>query len=208
MARRKWNLKTIEQVVDGENPFIQVGYTPESAMRKEDETWEDSKGRKWQRKKGRNVQLNSCDTPLLDAINSMWKCSKCGTNVRLYGDRLDQKVFPKTQMCYECLEAEEMVYRTNGKWDEYQKMKVLRNHRGALRDFRNKVLESIDFLSKETGKIKETVPLGDGKFEEITFSGTSNPQWLEDAKADLIKVDVELQKIDKEIKDFELTLAV
>jgi len=204
MARRKWDLKTIEQVVDGENPFIQVGYTPESATKKEGETWKDSRGRKWQRKNGRNVQLNSCETPILDAINSASKCSKCGTNVRLYGDRLDQKVFPKTQMCYECLEAEEMLYRTNGKWSEYQQMKVLKNHRGALRDFREKVLEAIDFLSKETGKIRETMP--DGK--ELTFSGKSNPQWLEDAKEDLIKVDAELQKIDKEIKDFELTLTV
>ena len=206
MARRKWNLKTIQEVVEGGNPFIQVGYTAESAKRKEGEKWEDSKGRKWQRKNGTNVKLNSCETPLLDAINSMSKCSKCGMNVRLYGDRLDKKVFPKTQMCYECLEAEELVYRTNGKWEEYQKIKILKNHRGALIDFRNKVLESIEFLSKETGKIKETIPTGDGKFEEIIFSGKSNPQWLEDAKADLVKVDLELEKIDKEIKDFELTL--
>jgi len=202
MARRKWNLKIIEQVVDGENPFIQLGYSKELSNRKENETWRDSKGKKWQRKNGRNVPLDSTNTPLLDALNSLSKCSKCGMNVRLFGNRLDQKVFPKTQMCYDCLETEEMYYRVTGKWNEYQQMKVLKNHRGALKNFKEKVLESIEFLNKETGKIVETMP--DGK--ELTFSGKSNPQWLIDAQSDLNKVNVELEKINKEIQDFELTL--
>jgi len=202
MARRKWNLKIIEQVLDGENPFIQIGYTPASSTRKDGETWEDSKGKKWQRKDGRNVSLNSSDTPVLDAINSVSKCSKCGMNVRLYGDRLDKKIFPKTQMCYECLEAEEMIYRVTGKWEEYQQMKILKNHRGALKDFKDKVLESIEFLSKETGKIKETMPDG----QELTFSGTSNPKWLIDAKLDLEKVNTELDRINKEIEGIESTI--
>jgi hypothetical protein len=204
MARRKWNLKTIEDVVDGNNPFIQIGYTPESSDRKEGESWSDSKGRKFLRKDGRNIRVSSTNTPLLDAINELSKCSKCGLNVKNYGNVLDKKVFPKTQMCYDCLEEEEMVYRVNGQWEEYQHMKILKNHRSALVNFRDKVLESIDFLSKETGKIKETMP--DGK--ELVFSGTSNPQWLEDAKADLIKVDVELEKITKEIETFKTTLTI
>lgn len=204
MARRKWNLEIIEKVLDGDNPFIQVGYTPESSKRKEGEKWKDSKGKEWKRIGGRNVRLSSTNTPILDAINTLSKCSKCGVNVKNYGNTMDKKVFPKTQMCYDCLEIEEMVYRTNGKWDEYQQMKVLKNHRSALKDFRQKVLEAIEFLNKETGKIRETMPDG----TELTFSGTSNPQWLKDANTDLIKVDAELQKIDKEIKDFESTLTV
>lgn len=201
MARRKWNLDIIEQILDGDNPFIQSGYTPESAPRKDGETWEDSKGNKWQRKSGRNVKLSSKDTPIIDAINTASKCSRCGMNVRVYGTKLDKKVFPKTQLCYDCLESKEMEYRTLGKWGDYEKIKVLKNHRGALKDFKEKVLESIDFLSNETGKIVETV---EGK--EITFSGKSNPQWLIDANEDLIKVNLELEKIDKEIDSVELTL--
>jgi hypothetical protein len=27
MARRRWNIETIKQVVEGEQPFIQSGYT-------------------------------------------------------------------------------------------------------------------------------------------------------------------------------------
>jgi|SRR5579862_657623 len=204
MARRKWNLETIQQVVDGENPFIQVGYTAASAERKEGEVWEDKSGRKFQRKNGRDVQINSKDTPILDAINSASKCSGCGMNVRNYGNRLDHKVFAKTNKCYECLELEEMTYRTNGKWEQYQKSKVLKNHRSALRDFKDKVLESIHFLENESGKISET--LQDGT--EIVFSGRSNPQWLIDAQEDLVKVTAELEKIEKEIADYEAELKV
>lgn len=204
MARRKWNLETIQQVVDGENPFIQVGYTAASAERKEGEIWEDKSGRKFQRKKGRDVQIDSKNTPILDAINSASKCSVCGMNVRNYGNKLDRKVFAKTNKCYECLELEEMTYRTNGKWEQYEKMKVLKNHRAALRDFKDKVLESIQFLESETGKIRESLPDG----TEITFSGKSNPQWLIDAREDLEKVTTELEKIETEITAFEEELKV
>ena len=95
-----------------------------------------------------------------------------------------------------------MVYRLTGKWDNYEKMKLLKNRRGVLKDFREKVLEAIHFLQNETGKIKESLPDG----TEITFSGTSNPQWLPDAELDLVKVDVELKTITEEIDEFELSL--
>ena len=201
MARRKWNFDTIEQVLKGEQPFIQVGYTKKpkkKQKRKEGECWIDAKGNRWKRKDGVDVS----DTPLLDAINELSKCSVCGMNVRNYGNRLDKKVFPKTSKCYDCLEAEEMIYRATGKWDEYQRITILKNHRSALKDFREKVLESIHFIQNETGKIRET--MADGT--ELTFTGKCNPEWLVDAQSDLVKVNEELQKIDKEIEDFESSM--
>jgi hypothetical protein len=202
MARRKWNIETIKQVVDGENPFIQVGYTAAAKKRKEGESWEDSKGKKWQRKGGHNIRLSSSDTPMIDAINSASKCSVCGMNVRVFGNKLDKKVFPKTQKCYDCLEGEEMIYRLTGKWESYEQLKLLKNKRSVLNNFRDKVLESLDFLKNETGKIRESLPNG----EEIIFSGKSNPQWLKDAEEDLIKVDRELEIANKNIEEFELKL--
>lgn len=203
MARRRWNIDTIKQVVDGENPFIQVGYTAESNnKRKDGETWKDSKGRRWERKGGKNVKLSSMDTPMIDAINTASKCSVCGMNVRVFGNKLDMKVFPKTQKCYDCLEQEEMIYRVTGKWESYEKMKILKNKRGALMNFKEKVLESIHFLKNETGKIRESLPDG----TEIVFSGKSNPAWLGDAERDLLKVNDALKEIDEEIDGLETEL--
>ena len=204
MARRRWNIDTIKKVVEGENPFIQLGYSPlpnKKKKRKEGETWEDSKGKRWKRKNGIDVK----DTPLLDELKKMYICKKCGCDTRFSDNehkRLDMKVIFKTGMCFDCLQEEEMVYRINGQWENYEKMKMLKNRRGALRDFRDKVLESIEFLNKETGKIKETMPDG----TELTFSGTSNPQWIIDANADLIKVNEEIKKIDEKITNFEMEL--
>jgi hypothetical protein len=200
MARRRWNIETIKQVVAGEQPFIQVGY--ESSSRKEGEIWKDSKGRKWQKKNGYKVQISSSDTPILDELNEASKCSICGTNVRAYGNKLDHKVFPKTGKCFDCLQDEEMILRATGKWESYEKMKILKYKRGVLKDFKEKVMESINYLKNDSGKIGEI--MSDGKL--MTWTGKCNSQWLTDAENDLIKVNTELIKTDEEIIKFETEL--
>ena len=138
MARRRWNIETIKQVVAGEQPFIQIGYESDMSKRKEGEIWKDSKGRKWTKKNGYKTQISSSDTPIIDEINKLSKCSVCGTNIRAFGNKLDHKVFPKTGKCYDCLEAEEMILRATGKWGDYEQLKMLKNKRGLLEDFRLK----------------------------------------------------------------------
>jgi hypothetical protein len=202
MARRKWNYETIQQVLDGENPFIQVGYEPNISQRKEGEIWKDSRGNKWQKKNGYKVQLSSTDTPILDKLNELSRCSICGTNVRAYGDRLDQKVFPRTGKCYDCLQIEEMDYRINGQWKNYEKMKLLKNKQGVLEDFKEKVIDSINFLKNDSGKMGDVLSNG----EIMTWTGKCNPQWLKAAEEDLIKVNGELEKMEKEITTLESEL--
>ena len=203
MARRKWNYTTIQQVLDGEHPFVQIGYEADLSKRKEGEMWKDSQGRKWQKKNGYKVQINAIDTPILDKINEASKCSVCGTNVRAYGNKLDQKVFPKTGKCYDCLEAEEMQYRINGEqWENYETMKVMKNKLGALKEFKEKVIESINYLKNDSGKVGEVMSNG----EVMTWTGKCNPQWLKDAESDFIKVNAEIEKMEKEIVTLESEL--
>ena len=203
MARRRWTIDTIKQVVDGKQPFVQFGYTKElNTKRKEGDVWKDSKGRKWKREGRKNIRMDSTDTPIIDEINKSSKCSGCGMNIRIYGNRLDKKVFPKTGKCYDCLEEDEMILRATGKWENYEKMKLLKNKRSILKNFKEKVLEAINFLKNDTGKMCEVMSNGD----VVTFSGKSNPQWLIDAEEDLVKVNNELKTINKEIDDFELEL--
>ena len=49
MARRRWNIETIQQVVNGDKPFIQVGYSGKSKLRKNGDIWVDVKGIKWKK---------------------------------------------------------------------------------------------------------------------------------------------------------------
>ena len=198
MARRKWTHETIKQVLDGENPFIQVGYDKAPVKRKEGEEWTDSKGKSWKMEGGAIVSVNK----QMDSIREMikQKCSKCGQRMDFTTDRLDHKVFGKTGLCFDCLQAEEMIFRIDKpKWEAYQEKKMLSNKLGALRDFREKVLEAIDFLKNDNGKMGEVLATG----EMVTFTGKSNPQWLIDAEKDLIKVNDEIRKMEEEYSKLE-----
>jgi len=200
MARRKWTHETIKQVLDGEQPFIQVGYDKKPIKRKEGEEWTDAKGKTWKMDGGVIVSVNK----QMDSIRGLLKriCPGCGQDMDFTYDKLDHKVFPKTGKCYNCLEADEMVLRCTGKWEEYEKMKVLKYKRAALEEFREKVLEAIDFLKNDTGKMQEVMSNGD----IVTFTGKSNPQWLIDAERDFVKVNEELEKMNEEITKFATEL--
>ena len=197
MARRRWNYETIQQVLDGENPFVQIGYTPKAKKRKNGEKWTDSKGRSWKKANGAIVSVNK----QMDSIREMIKqvCSVCGQRLDFSGDKLDHKVFPKTGKCFDCLQAEEMLYRVNGTWDDYENLKILKYKLGMLRDFKQKVAESIEYLENDTGKTEDVLSTG----EIVTFTGKCNPQWLVDARVDLIKADEEIKKIEGEIAKLE-----
>jgi hypothetical protein len=200
MSRRRWNYETIQQVIDGENPFQQFGYTGPVVVHKEGDEWTDAKGVVWKKTKDGKVRVNKQMDSIREIIQP--KCSKCGARIDFSCNPLDHKVFPKTGKCYDCLELDEFELRILGKWDDYEKSKILKNKRSVLKEFREKVIESIDYLKNDSGKIEDILETG----ERVTFTGKCNPQWLIDAEADLIKVNEELVKIDKEISEFESTL--
>lgn len=198
MARRKWTYETIQQVMNGDNPFIQVGYTGKPVKRKVGDEWTDGKGITWRKTVDGKIQVNK----QMDAIREMVKqvCSVCGQRIDFSCDKLDQKVFPKTGMCFDCLQVKEMELRLDQKkWEAYENKKVMSNKLGALKDFREKVIETINFLKNDTGKMGEVMSTG----EIVTFTGKSNPQWLIDAETDLVKVNDEIKKMEDEISRLE-----
>ena len=180
MARRKWTLETIGQVLDGEQPFIQVGYTPKPKKHKEGDTWTDVHGITWKQLNGARIQVNEKADLIRDSIKRI--CSKCGQNIDFSCDKLDEKVWPKTGLCFDCLQVEEFELRVLGKYEDYENMK----------------------LRNDSGKMSQV--MADG--EVMTWTGKSNPQWLIDAENDLIKVNEELKKMDKEIAELEVKIKV
>jgi len=200
MARRKYNIEIIKQLMDGENPFYQSGYGPKRIKRKEGEEWTDGKGKTWKIKSGAKISVNK----QMDTIRNMLKriCTGCGQDMDFTYDRLDHKVFPKTGKCYKCLELEEFELRVSGKWEDYEKKKIMKNKLGMLKDFKEKVIETIDFLKNDTGKMEDVMSNGD----IVTFRGKANPQWLMDAERDFIKVNEEIVKMENEISKFEETV--
>lgn len=193
MARRRWTLETIGQIMDGENPFIQVGYTPKAKRRKDGEEWTDSKGRSWKKVNGAVVSVNKQMDLIRESLRQV--CSVCGQRIDFSGDKLDHKIFPKTGKCFDCLQFEETLLRIEGKYENYEELKMLKNKLGKLHDFKQKVEEAVEFLKTDNGKMELAMPTG----ELMTWTGKSNPQWLTDAEADLVKANDEIKKVEEEI---------
>ena len=190
MARRKWNYESIQKALDGENVSIQSGYTKKYKHRKVGETWTDAKGT-W-KKTGPN-SISKVNTQM-DSIRELIRprCSVCNMDINLFGDKADKKIHSKTGKCFACLEIEEQTLKLNGKFENYETEKLLKNKLAAVIEFKKNVLESIKFLENDDAKVELVCANG----EIVTWHGGRNNEILKMAKEDLIKAN-------NEIKDLE-----
>jgi hypothetical protein len=193
MARRKWNYETIQQVMDGENPFIQVGYTPKVKKRKLGDKWQDKNKVTWEQCNGYKKRVNEKADSIRDMLKQ--KCSECGRDLSFSDSVLDRKIFPKTGKCYDCVEAEESIMRMTGKYKEYEEKKIMANKLSYLREFRQNVVESIDYLKKDNSEMSIVSSRGD----LVTWTGSQNKELLKNAEADLVEVDKLIAEVEQAV---------
>ena len=193
MARRKWNIDIIRRIVDGEQPFTQFGYEPPIIKRKENEIWEDSRGVKWILKNGNKIRVN----PQANLIRELTKrkCSVCGFDVGMLGNKLDGKFFSKTRMCCDCVQAEETRMVFDGTFKNYTEEKMLKNKLSIAKEFRKNVIETIGYFKKDNSKIEMVHANGD----ITTWTGSQNKKLLKEAELDLEKVNKLIEELEKEV---------
>jgi len=193
-ASGKSNLAIVRDYLNGERPFIQVGYTADSdfASRKEGEIWEDANGKKWIKKNGTKRAINNVSSSTIESTKR--HCKDCNMDIR-WGNRYDEILYNKTGRCQECLAKFETKLRVEGKYDDYEQNKLLRNQLSQAKEFRTKVQESYDFVSSHQ---KISFPNGDGTLDEWTIERRENI--LKDLKADLKKIDKQILKIEKKLE--------
>jgi hypothetical protein len=196
-ALGKSNLDIVKDYVDGVRPFVQVGYDSnlENSTRKEGEEWEDGQGRKWVWKNGSKRRVSKRATLVIEQ-----RCTCCNMDVR-WGSYLDDRVWPKTQMCYECFTNEETRLKTLGIWDTFNKIRELKNVRSALQDYKRKFEESKKFCEENQGKPVEFLE-EDGSFERWEGIQDYN-KILEDLNKDLELLYKRLEELNAKIKDYE-----
>ena len=173
-ASGKSNIDIVKNYLSGERPFIQVGYTGDVnkyIIRKEGETWSDSGGKNWiQTKSGPQTV-----TPLMDMIREETndKCACCSREIR-WGNKYDRKMFNKTTKCFDCLVEEETQLRIKGQYKLYETRKLLENELSYLKDIKQKLKESIEYLKSE---------------KKITFVNSNGlvEEWTNDARVGLEK---------------------
>lgn len=172
--QNKSNLDTVRSYLNNERPFTQVGYVGDInkyLIRKEGETWTDSGGKNWiQTKSGPQTV-----TPLMDMIREETndKCVKCEREIR-WGNKYDRKMFNKTSKCFDCLVEEETQLRIKGQFKLYETRKLLENEVSYLKDIKQKLKESKEYLKTE---------------QKITFVNSNGmvEEWTNDSKTALEK---------------------
>lgn len=184
-ASGKSNLSIVRDYLEGNRPFSVFGYDENVALqnRKEGEEWEDSNGVKWIKKSGYKRRLSKKAQYVFEQ-----RCTICNADVK-WGNRLDQKIYPKTQRCYECNIEFEGILRSRGMYDDYEKFKMINNELSTMKDFKSKVVDSIAYLENYTPQSKNPQFFNEDGSSEIWIDDTDRREIvLKDLREDLEKV--------------------
>jgi hypothetical protein len=193
----KSNLDIVKSYLNGERAFVQVGYDANVAVqsRKEGEEWEDSDGSRWIKKNGYKHRVSKKSQFVIEQ-----RCTICNADMK-WGDRLDQKIYPKTTRCYNCNIEYEGELKGRGLYKDYEKFKMINNELSTAKDFKDKVVDSINFLSNYDSKTKNPQFFNEDGSEETWIDDTDRRQVvLKDLNEDLNKVNQLIQLAEDELK--------
>ena len=204
-ASGKSNLSIVQDYLAGERPFVQVGYDANIALqsRKEGEEWEESDGSKWVKKNGYKHRVSKKAQYILEQ-----RCSVCNADMK-WGNHLDQKIYPKTQRCYECNIEFEGILVARGLFGDYEKFKIINNELSMMRDFKNKITDSISYLENYTPQTKNLQFFNEDGSNEIWIDDTDRRQVvLKDLKADLEKVTTGIELAETTLSKLQYTPSI
>ena len=198
-ASGKSNLSIVRDYLDGNRPFIQVGYDPnlENSKRKEGEEWEDSHGNKWIWKNGSKRKVSKVAQIKIDR-----RCNICNADIK-FGSYLDDKVYPKTGRCYDCNITFDSKLKILGTFEDYEKHKIYKSMLSEMNDFKQQILESITYLEAETSLPKLQYFNEDGSQEFWTDDTDMRIKVLTDLKKDLISVNERIDELNKKTSELK-----
>lgn len=197
-ASGKSNLSIVQDYVEGNRPFVQLGYDPnlENAKRKEGEQWEDAYGNKWIMKNGYKKRM-----PKKATIINEQRCKSCNADIR-FGNYLDDQVWPKTHLCYDCFIEEETNLKIMGIWHEFNELRDIRNEKSMLNDIKQKFEETKAWCEQHKEGRPVTFIEDDGT-TEVWEGKEDYSKIYNDVTADLNVIYERLTVIDNRIKELE-----
>ena len=193
-AQGKSNIDIVRGYLSGDRPFTVVGWTDDLSKRKEGEKWVDSKGRHWVKSRGYKKRINNPGKVSSETVRML--CSMCERDMK-WGNYLDDKIFPKTGRCYDCNSVFESKLKVDGKFADYEKIKVLKNQLGFCVDFKSKLEETIHHLETSTDDI---VYLNEDGSKEV-WKDTTRLSVLEDARNDMKECILAIARIHESLKN-------
>lgn len=203
-ALNKSNLSIVRDYLDGNRPFVQVGYDPnlENSKRKEGEEWEDSQGNKWVWKNGSKRKVSK-----LANIKNEQRCSICAADIK-FGSYLDDKVYPKTGKCYDCNIIFDSKLKILGVFQDYEKHKIYHSMLSEMNEFKQQMEESITYLESNSSLPKLQYFNEDGSQEFWTDDTDVRIKVLEDLKKDLINVNERISELNKKIGELKYDASI
>lgn len=203
-ASGKSNLSIVRDYLDGNRPFIQVGYDPnlDNSKRKEGEKWEDSQGNKWTWKNGTKRKISKVAQIKIDR-----RCNICNADIK-FGSYLDDKVYPKTGRCYDCNITFDSKLKILGTFEDYEKHKIYKSMLSEMNDFKQQILESITYLEAETSLPKLQYFNEDGSQEFWTDDTDMRIKVLTDLKKDLITVNERIDELHKKTGELKYDASI
>ena len=191
------NIKAVKQMLDGNHKTQTkktVSFDKKQAVKREiGDVWTDDKGQEWEQKKGYKVKAGKFQK-LRKELKKFPNCKE-GCDSYLDPGHADLKMKAYHGMCLDCVVEMEHKLKMEGKYEEYEKKKMLANAKAWLRqaEFEKDVLKhsvQAQFIN-EDGSIEKWGGLNEDEVIERIENG------FEKFKKDFIdKLNTELKETD------------
>lgn len=154
--------------------------------RSEGDVWEEN-GKSWTIKNGIKRTISKMDHARKE-FSTPLACPKCGSSMNHH---LDEKMWAIHKTCFNCVIDMEHEIMKAGKWEEYERGKILANANGFVKDLEDYVKE---FVQDQTTKANVTE---DGLIEKWKEADQNYLTEIGDGVIKQIKQNIENYKSEK-----------
>lgn len=148
--------KIIDTVFGREDNTQRVhGYEGEGDKKREiGEIWTDSEGKTWEQKDGYRASINKMDE-VRQYLKKLTTCKNEDCKTSTYS-KADKKLVVRTGYCLDCTQRLEQKLKDDGTYPFYEDYKITCNKIGWLRDYKQKMEDSLKYLTKDYQMVYET----------------------------------------------------
>jgi len=172
MSNKLKNVKAVKEMLSGEHKTQTkktISFADKVVERKNvGETWTDDKGQKWEQRKGYKVKVGKL-SKLREELKSFPNCNK-ETCTCIEPGQADLKMKAIHGMCLNCVVEMEHNLKLEGKYEEYEKKKLLANAEAWLKqaELEKEVLKTTLKASfvNEDGSIEKWKGMTEEELEE------------------------------------------
>lgn len=147
MSNKLRNIDALKKMLDGQHKSqtkSTLGYqkVQEHVAREVGEVWTDEQGNEWVQQKGFKIKKGKLDEikALVASKRMPANCPKCGKEMN---HRLDKKFWALEKHCFDCQVAFEHELRIEGKYEEYEKQRILKNAEAWLAEAEQEAMDIV-----------------------------------------------------------------